>query len=681
MKKSSGTLLHLRELVLSEWSALLLVFAVCCVSFGVLLSRLGFFQDDWHHVFYAYWQGAQGLQRFLLVDRGPFAWIVYAAFFKILGYSPAAWHWSLMVIRFLTAATFWLALRQIWPGQSRLVGWLALLFAVYPIFTLQPLAVAYTLHWTMYLVFMLSLLLMILALRHPEHYLPLTAIAVLLQAFHLAFIEYFSGLELCRLVFLWFLFRDRPRRDCLISTLRFALPYLVTLALYVLYRSSYGVIFGYDRFTPLATLTDVFRNPIAGLSGIAQAMLQDIVYVVLSPWYSALDPAIINLSRPSTFLIFGSALGFGVIAYFLMARLRMPATEEGLAGSQLSLGGLVAVILALLPFWLTGFSIYQKNPLWSERLALAVMPGASMLVVGAVYALLERNAPRHAVLGAFLGLAIGIHVQTARSFQASWDKQQLFYWQLHWRAPALQPNTLIVSDQEILFFMGIYPTAFSINMLYPQSTAPPAASYWFNAGFEHVNFDEFAAGRPITFEKYATTFTATVDHAVAITFEPGDDQCLWVLGPQYANVRSLTPEAATWLTVSNPSRILASPETAPPAMIFGAEPARTWCYYFEKADLASQSQDWATIVELWRQAGQEDLRARNGVELMPFIGAYARLDDWESARKLTLQAQTLPDRPLAALCDLWQGLGAMTPASSDRDEIMTSVENQLGCQK
>ena len=45
-----------------------LTFAVCFFCFGLLLSRLGFFQDDWHHVFYAYWQGAEGLQQ-LLVGR------------------------------------------------------------------------------------------------------------------------------------------------------------------------------------------------------------------------------------------------------------------------------------------------------------------------------------------------------------------------------------------------------------------------------------------------------------------------------------------------------------------------------------------------------------------------------------------------------------------------------------
>jgi hypothetical protein len=682
MSKIATVLRRFGDFRLAEWISPLLILLVCFFSFGLLLSRLGFFQDDWHHVFYAYWQGAAGLQRFLLADRGPFAWIVYAFFFRILGFSPTAWHWSLMVLRFLTAIMFWLSLRQIWPHQDGLTSWLGLLFAVYPIFTLQPLSVAYTLHWVMYLVFMLSLFLMLVAVRRPGAFIPLTALAVALEAIHLVFIEYFSGLELCRLVFLWFIFANMPTADRLKKTFKQSLPYLAVLVLYVLYRSSYASIFGYDRFTPLGTLTDLLRSPLAGLLGVLQAMLQDLLYVVFSQWYVALNPAVIDLSRPSTYFILGAILGFAAIAYLAFAwldRLRHESDVPGL-GAEVAAGGLVSIVLALIPFWLTGFSIYQKNLLWSERLALAAMPGASMLIAGAAYGLISQNLRRHLVLGVLLGLAIGLHVQTARSYQASWDKQRQFYWQLHWRAPALESNTLIVSDQEILFYMGIYPTAFSINLLYPQATPPPVASYWFNAGSEHVNFDKFAAGQLVTFDKYATTFTATVQHVVAITFEPGQDQCLWILGPPLANARSLSPQASTWLTVSNPSRILAAPETVPPPAIFGPEPTHGWCYYFETADLADQFGQWSKTVGLWREASQIGLHAGNGIELMPFITAFANSNDWETARTLTEQAQSLPDRSTSALCDLWRSLAATTAPSAPRDQAVARIEDQFGCQ-
>ncbi|MFH1185451.1 MAG: hypothetical protein V1755_10505 [Chloroflexota bacterium] len=665
-----------------EWSAPALIFAVCVYCFGILLSRLGYFQDDWHHVFYAYWQGSEGLQRFLLVDRGPLAWTVYAAFFKILGFTPAAWHWSLMLVRFLTVQAFWLSVRRIWPQAGGLTGWFALLFAAYPIFTLQPLAVAYALHWTMYLVFMLSILSMLEAVRHPRSFAPLTVVALVLQATHLAVIEYFAGLELARPVILWLLLRGLPPRERMKHAVKRALPYLVVLLLYSGYRSSYGAIFGYDRFGTLATLAELLRSPLAGLQGILQAAVQDLVYVVFSQWYAAVDPAIIDLSRPSTYYILGSIVGFAVLAYFVMTRVDRlrNAADESPPALQIPAAGILIVILSMLPFWVAGFSIYQKNQLWSERLALAAMPGASMLVVGAVYALVDRGAYRHLVLSILLGLGVGLHVQTARSFQASWDKQRQFYWQLHWRAPALQPNTLVVADQEILFFMGIYPTAFAVNVLYPQVTPPLKASYWFNAGFEHMDFDKFAAGEPDAFEKYGTRFTTTVQDVLAITFEPGSDQCLWVLRPELANARSLTAPAKTWLGVSNPSRIKDSPENVPPSAIFGEEPPRPWCYYYEKADLARQYREWNEVVSLWRAAGDQGLRAPNAIEMLPFIEAFGRQGSWQEARSLTRQAQVLPDRSASVLCDLWRDLASTALPSVERDQAAAQAQEELGCQ-
>ncbi len=675
--------MKIKDIAMPEWAAPAFIFLVCFFSFGILFSRLGFFQDDWHHVFYAYWQGAQGLQRFLTVDRGPFAYVVYVFFFRLLGFSPAWWHWSLMFIRFLTAIVFWFSLRQIWPGKNGLTTWMAVLFAIYPIFMLQPLSVAYTLHWVMYLIFMLSLFLMLFAVRHAKAYVALTALAVLFEAVHLVFIEYFSGLELSRLIFLWLVFSNLPARARWKKTFQCALPYLITLVLYVIYRSSFSVLFGYDRFTIFQTLGGLVHAPLTGLAALLQSMFQDIVYIVFSPWYSAIEPSLIDLTRPSTYLIFGSAAGFAVVAYFVLSRLEKIGKENdpSAAGRQIALGGLLSVILAILPFWLAGFSIFQKNLLWSDRLALAAMVGASMIVTGGVHTLIEKPVYRNLVLSILLGLGVGLQVQTARSYQASWDKQEQFYWQLYWRAPSLQTNTFIVSDQEILFYMGIYPTAFAINMLYPQVTAPPAASYWFNAGFEHVNWETFNQGQPVSFEKYATTFTATAPDVLAITFEPGQGQCLWILRPGFADVRGLTPPAYTWMTVSNMSRIQSESQSVPPPAVFGNEPDHSWCYYYEKADLAGQFHEWQKIAGLWQDAGKNGYRANTGIELLPFIEAYARLNDWETARKITVQADVLPDRPASVLCDLWRNLESTTTPSTGRDAAIASVEGRLGCQK
>ena len=73
MKRFQDAFSKFKNIVLPEWTAAVFIFLVCFFSFGILLSRLGYFQDDWHHVFYDYWQGAAGLKSFLLHDSRPFA--------------------------------------------------------------------------------------------------------------------------------------------------------------------------------------------------------------------------------------------------------------------------------------------------------------------------------------------------------------------------------------------------------------------------------------------------------------------------------------------------------------------------------------------------------------------------------------------------------------------------------
>jgi hypothetical protein len=509
-----------------------------------------------------------------------------------------------------------------------------------------------------------------------------TVIAVALQVIHLALIEYFSGLELARPILLWLALRDLEPRLRVRQAFKRAIPYLLVLLLYVVYRSSYAVMFGYDRFNTLETLTGLLRSPIAGLVTTAQSGLQDILFIIFSQWNASLDPALIDLWRPSTYLILGSAVAFAALAYITFTWIdRLSSADDGSAQpGSVSIAGLLLVIVSMLPFWLTGFSIYQKNQLWSERLALAAMPGASMLLVGLAHLFIEKARYRHIVLSALLGLAVALHVQTARNFQASWDKQQQLYWQLHWRAPSLEANTLLVADQEILFFMGIYPTAFAVNVLYPQTTPPPVASYWFNAGFEHVDFERFAAGAELSFEKYGTTFDATAQDVLAITFEPGLGQCLWILRPELADIRGLTEPARTWLEVSDVSQIAALPKNDPETAIFGEEPPRTWCYFFEKADLARQLAMWDEARRLWGEALNGGFRAANGVEMVPFIEAHARLGDWAAAQALTRQAQVLPDRPTSLLCALWGELASEASGSNEEAGIVLQVREDLGCQ-
>jgi hypothetical protein len=100
----------------------------------------------------------------------------------------------------------------------------------------------------------------------------------------------------------------------------------------------------------------------------------------------------------------------------------------------------------------------------------------------------------------------------------------------------------------------------------------------------------------------------------------------------------------------------ANPPARPPQAYFGAEPDPSWCYYFEKADLARQNGNWQEVTRLGDLAFQLNTRLYevNAPELLPFIEGYADTGNWVKARELTLEAHRLTFRMDRILCDTWK---------------------------
>ncbi len=588
-----------------------LIFLACFFSFGVLLANLGFFQDDWHHVYYAYHEGQDGLKAFFHTDSRPLAYGLYGLLFQVLGFDPERWHWLLLLLRFITALGVWVMARQLWPAENELTTWLALIFALHPVYTLQALSVAYTLHWVSYLAVISSFALMLLSARQTGKWRWFfAALALLVQAYHLLMMEYYAGLEIVRVLMLWLALPGQPIRERFRQTVWLLLPYLLMLGLYAFYRLSYSQIYGYDRFEP-ALLVRLSTNPLPVLVGLLQTLLRDTTYILISPWYTAIQPSVVDLERPSTWYILAGSLVFAL--FFAIAISRLGTNRETKQHSEhlplrLVGFGLLALLWAMLPSWLVGFEMFSKNPLWSSRLALPAMLGASMATVGAAFFFIQAPVRRNLLLGLLLGIAFSSHLQTAREFKASWEKQLQFYWQLYWRAPALEPGTLLVADNEVLFFMGDSPTAYAINLLYSQTSTYSGVDYWFNPGSKNIFLIPFSQGQPAQFEKYSSSFTATSQQVLALTFEPQQGQCLWLLRPPYHEIRFLTDEAYFWMAYSDIARVKPEPQSPPPAAIFGSEPAHTWCYYYQKADLAAQAQDWQETIRLWEAAHGNNYR-------------------------------------------------------------------------
>ena len=647
-------------------------------AFGILIPWLGFYQDDWHHVFYYLQGGTEGLKNFLFTDSRPLSYLVYMPLFKLLGVNPLGWQLYTFTIRFLITLTFWHITNILWPNSKKRNAIITALFLVYPVFLLHSMSVMFALHWTMYFVYMLSVYLMLKALQSTKYRVALLVLSLLLEIFHLLMMEYFVGVELLRPFLIFVFFREINFKERLKKTLKVSAPFIIALFIYIAFRSSYNTLLGYDRNTPVV-LFQLFKQPISTSFYLLQVLFQDFAEIFVTAWYDTLQPSLFSWGKRTDLAIWLGVVTFtlGWAFYFSGTKKMPPEDSIKRWAKEVIFIGFLATVFGVAPGWAVGKTVHGSNPLWNDRFAMASIFGAAMLVVGLVFLLFKNNRSPYIFLGILVSVAIGAQLRSAISYKASWEKQQKFYWQLYWRAPQIEENTAFVSDQEFLFSMGAYPTSFAINTLYNNADNFDETKYWLYVGGEHLpHGDYYQAGVPISFEKYATTFDGNIDRTLPIIFEPESGQCLRILRPQDRNNRNLSSLSEQYAGLANIDTIQRYSDQLPIEDVFGPEPKHDRCYYYEKAALANQYEDWDEVIRLWQEAEQADLLPYDGVEYVPFIQAFAHTGDWSQAEKLTVKANKITDRMSPFLCSTWRRL-EYTNAPMD---VRENLSKRLSCE-
>jgi hypothetical protein len=669
--------LHLR-LFFSRWAVPLALLALLVISFGLFIPLLGFYWDDWPVILTGRLQGAAGFLRFYEHDRPVSAW-TYILTFPLLGSRPVVWHVFSLLLRWLTSAALWWVLIRIWPRQQREAAWAAFLFAVYPVFTQQSIAVAYSQHWICYLLYFSSLGAMVQAHRTERLRLPLTLLSVSTALLHLLTMEYFAGLELLRPLLLWVLASEQPgsRRQRIMVVVRRWLPYLAVLAGFTIWRLFFLEFPGEDANAP-RLLQEFLRAPGDTVLRFFEMAAQDTIHVLLFSWSKILAPENIALRDRSILFSWGMGVlaAVGTALFFFRQRRNInPGAEIGTVWRrQAVIIGAAALLLGMIPVWLTDRQIIVGT--YSNRFGLPAMFGASLMLAGLLSELIRRPSQRIVLVALLVGLAVSSHLRTANNYRWSWVRQTRFYHQLAWRAPGLQPGTAIFSDGEIFSYAPLTRAS--------DSHLP----YWFfSLGREfQYSIEEFRQGMPLerTFRHY--TFSGSSKDGLVIFYNPDQHDCLNILIPEDANAPNLLEITRKALPNSNLSRIDPSPLRPgyPPEEIFGPEPERGWCYYYQKADLARQTKDWeqaAALGDAAQAAGftPDESASFTPLEWLPMIEGYARTGRWDEAEKLSLEIYQNDRRIDARLCNLWDTLETTTPASEQREIVTVVIREAARC--
>ncbi len=673
------------------------MFILLFASFGWLTPWLGFYWDDWPAILTARLRETNSFWQFFGYNRPVSAWI-YLVTFPVLGTRPFYWQVFALLLRWLTCVSMWWTLRLTWPKHKVWAAWPAFLFAIYPVFTQQAISVAYTQHWTCYLLFMFSLGSMLLAQRvrqrgwHERRGLLwfwilsiLSWLSFLLEIFSM---EYFAGLELVRPLLLWFAGTDegQPRAARLKSTLVHWLPYLAGTAGFLAWRFFFVSLANPDVNSP-SLLAQSVSAPVATISRFLRIALQDLLYLLVQAWTNLFNTPI-DLGNRFLLLTWGLAIlvAAAIFVYLYHSDDQtpdLPGRSSVLYQSMLI--GALATVAGIFPVWATGRSVTEG--MYANRFGLASMFGTSLLLISVIAWLVNNRRKQILIFSLLIGIAAAYHIQTSNDYRWIWVKQTRFYWQLKWRAPDLKPQTAIFSDGEIFNYMGLYPTSLAINVLYLNHMNTDDLSYWFYSlgrDFEY-NMDDFAKGMDTRSTHRNYIFRGNTHEGIVIQYLD-DNDCLEVLSPDDGTAPGLEPFARQAVPYSNLARITSGPGSpgTPAADIFGPEPEHGWCYFYQKASLAGQNGNWQQVVALGEQARasgyQPKASASNtSFEWLPFIEGYARSGDWQKAQDLSLAAFEKDQRIDASMCRLWDRLAASTAASPMQDEAVSTVRNQIKC--
>jgi hypothetical protein len=256
-----------------------------------------------------------------------------------------------------------------------------------------------------------------------------------------------------------------------------------------------------------------------------------------------------------------------------------------------------------------------------------------------------------------ISLAVGQNIIQANSYKWSSIWQHRIFSQLKWRAPSVVNGTLFLSDIELFSNMGVYPTSFALNLLYEKDSDYHNLDYYYLTLSKYFVKDihDLAAGLEVNQKRWYADYTGNTSNSLVLHWNRTEDQCLWILSENDKNNPLIPENTRLTLAASDLNLIeFTDDETLwPDENLFGKQDKRSWCYYYESADLARQRGDWKAIIALYTQAKEAGFFPVNGVELIPFIEGYARSGQADIAADLTKLAKSLTPNMRDYTCDTW----------------------------
>ena len=251
----------------------------------------------------------------------------------------------------------------------------------------------------------------------------------------------------------------------------------------------------------------------------------------------------------------------------------------------------------------------------------------------------------------------------------------------------VEKGTAFASSGLPFSYVGDYAISFGVNTLYGISEGEENMPvWWFSAG-RQWGIDallKMDADSEINYDLRNLTFNSTAGKTVGLIYNPSRG-CLRVMDDIYDLAPPMEDYQMHELNVrladfSNPAQILNTEDLAFNEAVFGKEQKLTWCYFYEKADLARQFEDWQEAANLYKQSQALSLKPTHGAEYAPFIISAVNLGNWDQADKLTRMANDITNDMQPMLCNLWQTLPQQDPPDAEQVTTTAEITTYLSCE-
>jgi hypothetical protein len=602
--------------------------AICYMAFAHLF---GFYNDDWYLIYAGVSQGAEKFHDVFAIDR-PFRGYFVGWMYEFIGLHSWLYSLGAFLMRSISSLGLLWILRTLWPEERQAAFVAALLFFVYPGFLDQPNAIDYQSHLWGFALAIVSIGCTIQAvsiskMRAKVFWMVASLVTQLLS---LMLMEYYIGLEGLRFLLVGYLSWKQRDVQPIQRAWRAFLRYLPSLVVALGFTYWLTQIFQIQRSN--MNVDTIFGNiieaPALRLIWMVIYLFKDLLNVIVFAWaepiyhYAFAERLKLLLVEISLAIVAGGMtwLALNIIRDTSDDKPSNPSRPQ--VARDMAVIGLLAAALALVPIHFTNRQVIFDE---FSRFSLPSSAGVALIFAGGWLAMRESRLKYWFVVS-LVTLAALAHTGNALNYVDQWKVVRNFWWQVSWRVPQIEPDTVIMADYagrgiaEDYFVWGPASLIYYPTLPYQEHTMLVLDA----ATLAESNLNAVIMQARLVSERRGLVSEVDFSNLLVLSM-PGELSCVHVIDGKRLELSDQTrSEIMVVAPYSRVDRIMIhEPMIQPPLSIFGEEPPRKWCYYFEKASLARQRGDWEEIIQLGEAATRLDLRPYDWIEWMPFIEANA----------------------------------------------------------